>query len=98
MGEEHAVVVDNDIDAYNMDQVEWAIATRFRGDRNLLLVPNVRVSSLDPVADQELELGCKMGIDATRPFSKPKDKFELAKIPQSDYVENILKEHKSQQS
>jgi 3-polyprenyl-4-hydroxybenzoate decarboxylase len=50
------------------------------------------------VADQELELGCKMGIDATRPFSKPKDKFELAKIPQSDYVESILKEHKSQQS
>ena len=94
----HAVVVDNDIDAYNMDQVEWAIATRFRGDRNLLLVPNVRVSSLDPVADQELELGCKMGLDATRPFSKPKDKFELAKIPQSDYVENILKEHNSQQS
>jgi UbiD family decarboxylase len=94
----HAVVVDNDIDVFNMDQVEWAIATRFRGDRNTLLVPNVRVSSLDPVADQELELGCKMGIDATRPFSKPKDKFELAKIPQSDNVESILKEHRSQQS
>jgi UbiD family decarboxylase len=92
----HAIVVDNDIDAYNMDEVEWAIATRFRGDRNVLLVSNVRVSSLDPVADQELELGCKMGIDATRPFSKPKDKFERAKIPQSDYVANILREYISQ--
>lgn len=87
----HAVVVDSDIDAYNMDEVEWAIATRFRGDRGLLLVPNVRVSSLDPVADQELELGCKTGIDATRPFSKPKEKFELAKIPQTPAISKLLK-------
>lgn len=88
----HAVVVDSDIDVYNMEEVEWAIATRFRGDRGLLLVSNVRVSSLDPVADQELELGCKMGIDATRPFSKPKEKFELAKIPQTPAVTRLLKE------
>jgi 2,5-furandicarboxylate decarboxylase 1 len=88
----HAIVVDSDIDVYNMEEVEWAIATRFRGDRGLLLVSNVRVSSLDPVADQELELGCKMGIDATRPFSKPKEKFELAKIPQTPAVTRLLKE------
>jgi UbiD family decarboxylase len=91
----HAVVVDSDIDVYNMEDVEWAIATRFRGDRGLLLIPNVRVSSLDPTADQELELGCKTGIDATRPFSKPKEKFELAKIPQTPTVTKILKELKT---
>ncbi|MFH0897638.1 MAG: UbiD family decarboxylase [Candidatus Bathyarchaeota archaeon] len=86
----HAIVVDSDIDAYNMDEVEWAIATRFRGDRGLLIVPNTRVSSLDPTADQELELGCKVGVDATRPFSKPKEKFETATIPRSKAVDKVL--------
>ncbi|MEM2094533.1 MAG: UbiD family decarboxylase [Candidatus Bathyarchaeia archaeon] len=87
----HAIVVDSDIDVTNMNQVEWAIATRFRGDRGLLIIPNVRTSSLDPTADQELELGCKVGIDATRPFSKPKEKFELAQIKMSPEVETIIK-------
>ena len=87
----HAVVVDSDINANDMNEVEWALATRFRGDRGLLVIPNTRVSSLDPTADQELELGCKVGIDATRPLTKPKEKFELAKIRISSNVESILK-------
>ena len=87
----HAVVVDSDINANDMNEVEWALATRFRGDRGLLVIPNTRVSSLDPTADQELELGCKVGIDATRPLTKPKEKFELAKTQRSQNVENILK-------
>jgi UbiD family decarboxylase len=87
----HAVVVDSDIDAYDINQVEWAIATRFRGDRDLLLVPNVRVSSLDPTADQELELGCKVGVDATRTLTKHRSLFERAKIPRSIKVDKVLK-------
>ena len=86
----HAIVVDSDIDVYDINQVEWAIATRFRGDRDLLLVPNVRVSSLDPTADQELELGCKVGVDATKTLSKNKDLFERAKIPRSTKVDRVL--------
>ena len=89
----HVVVVDSDIDVYNMREVEWAIATRFRGDKGLLIVQNTRVSSLDPTADQDLELGCKVGIDATMPFSKPKDKFEAAKIPHSEIVDKILRKY-----
>lgn len=87
----HAVVVDSDIDAYDTTAVEWAIATRFRGDKDLIIIPNTRVSSLDPTADQKLELGCKVGIDATRPFSKPKEKFEIAEIPHNKNVDRILK-------
>ena len=89
----HAVVVDSDIDVYNMEQVEWAIATRFKGDRDLLVIPNVRVSSLDPTANQELELGCKVGFDATRPLSKPKEKFMSARMPYSELVKRVLKEY-----
>jgi len=86
----HAVAVDHDIDPFDMEQVEWAIATRFRGDEDLLLVPHVRVSSLDPASDQEQELGCKVGIDATRPLSKPVEGFRRPEIPVSDRVRELL--------
>jgi UbiD family decarboxylase len=89
----HAVVVDSDIDPYDMQEVEWAIATRFKGDEDLLIVPNARVSSLDPASDQERELGCKVGIDATRPLSKPAEKFRKAEITVSDRVREILSKY-----
>jgi len=86
----HAVVVDSDIDPYDMKQVEWAIATRFKGDEDLLIVPGVRVSSLDPASDQEKEMGCKVGIDATRPMYKDPQGFKRAEIPISDDLRKIL--------
>ncbi len=89
----HAVVVDSDIDPFDMQQVEWAIATRFKGDEDLLLVPNVRVSSLDPAADQEKELGCKVGIDATRPMFKDPEGFRRAEIPVSEELRKILSKY-----
>ena len=89
----HAVVVDSDIDPFDMQQVEWAIATRFKGDEDLLLVPNVRVSSLDPAADQEKELGCKVGIDATRPMFKDPEGFRRAEIPVSEELRKVLSKY-----
>lgn len=74
----HAVVVDSDIDPYNLVEVEWAIATRFQADRDLMLIMGARGSSIDPSGDQELELTTKMGIDATRKLSKPKEAFSKA--------------------
>jgi UbiD family decarboxylase len=91
----HAVVVDSDIDPFNMTEVEWAIATRFKGDEDLLIVPNSRVSSLDSASDQESELGCKIGIDATRPLNKPAEKFKKAKINVSDHVKKILDKYET---
>ena len=86
----HAVVVDEDIDPFDMEMVEWVIATRFRGDEDMLIVPHVRVSSLDPASDQEMELGCKVGIDATRPLTKPEEDFRRAEIPISEKVKTLL--------
>lgn len=77
----HAVVVDEDIDPYDMNDVEWAIATRVLGDKDILIIPNIRGSSLDPMGDQERALTTKVGIDATHPLSLPKEKFRKAKIP-----------------
>nr|WP_321350380.1 UbiD family decarboxylase [uncultured Methanoregula sp.] len=60
----HVVIVDEDIDPMNPHEVEYAIATRVTGDRDILVVTGVRGSSLDPC---QLEDGTnvKVGIDAT---------------------------------
>jgi len=86
----HAVVVDSDIDVFNVSDVEWAIATRFQASEDLLVIKNVRGSTLDSSADQETGLTSKMGVDATRPFTKPKEKFDKAKIPASKRIDALV--------
>ena len=88
----HAVVVDSDINAFDESEVEWAIATRFQAAEDLVLIENVRGSTLDASADQETGLTSKMGLDATRPFTKPKEKFERAIIPVLKRAERITRE------
>jgi len=88
----HAIVVDTDIDVYNLEEVEWAIATRFQANEDLIIIPNVRGSTLDPSADQETGLTTKLGIDATRPLTKPREKFEPAKMPVNKKVARIIEE------
>jgi UbiD family decarboxylase len=86
----HAVVVDSDINVFDASDVEWAVATRFQASEDLVVIKNVRGSTLDSSADQETGLTSKMGIDATRPFTKPKEKFERAKIPVSRGAEKLI--------
>lgn len=73
----HVVVVDEDINIYDDREVEWAIATRFQADRDLVIVPNARGSSLDPSAEKSLTT--KWGIDATKPLER-KEEFERARV------------------
>lgn len=77
----HVVVVDPDIDVNQLEDVEWAIATRFQGNRGLVMITDARGSSLDASGNQELSLTTKIGIDATRSFLKSREKFERARIP-----------------
>jgi 2,5-furandicarboxylate decarboxylase 1 len=86
----HAVVVDSDINVFDASEVEWAIATRFQASEDLIVIENARGSTLDSSADQETGLTSKMGVDATRPFSKPKEKFDRARIPASRHTEKII--------
>jgi UbiD family decarboxylase len=88
----HAIVVDTDIDVHNMEEVEWAIATRFQGNEDLVIIPNARGSTLDPSANQEDGLTTKIGIDATCPLAKPQEKFMRAKIPSNEHVNKIIEE------
>jgi UbiD family decarboxylase len=86
----HAVVVDSDINVFDPYEVEWAIATRFQASEDVIIMNNVRGSTLDSSADQETGLTSKMGLDATRPYTKPKEKFERAKIPVGKEIEELV--------
>jgi len=85
-------VVDDDIDPTDAVAVEFAMATRFQADKDLVIIKNVRGSSLDPSSDQKKLRTTKMGIDATIPASKRLDGFKLGKIPKSKTnLKNYLK-------
>ena len=68
------IIVDDDIDIFDDRQVEWAVATRFQGDR-MLRIKDAAGSSLDPSADGTT---WKVGIDATRPMNADPKKFKKA--------------------
>lgn len=60
----HVIVVDEDINITNLQEVLWAVATRAQADRDIVVIPGARGSSLDPSAAAE-GVVTKMGIDAT---------------------------------
>lgn len=88
----HVFVVDKDIDIYNPQEVEWAMATRFQGDRQLLIKEKERGSSLDPSAEPGTHLTTKIGFDLTKPLVKTGKNFEKAPFPDVD-LSRFLKEH-----
>jgi UbiD family decarboxylase len=79
-------IVDEDIDPNDANSVEYAMATRFQADKGLVILKNVRGSSLDPSSDQKKLRTAKMGIDATKSLSKNPEGFEIAKIPKAENI------------
>jgi UbiD family decarboxylase len=70
----HVVVVDSDVDLFDTQQVEWAIATRFQAARDLVIFEDQPSSSLDPSAEQapgRKARTSKMALDATIPWDTP---------------------------
>jgi UbiD family decarboxylase len=82
-----AIVVDEDIDPRNPVQVEYAISTRCQADRDLVIIPGAKGSSLDPSSDQENLITTKLGIDATASIFKDSGRFEIARIPGQEKIE-----------
>jgi UbiD family decarboxylase len=76
----HVVVVDDDINIFDPNDVEFAIATRVKGDMDILVISNVRGSSLDPRGAPD-GTTTKVGIDATKVLVE-KENFERAVIPE----------------
>jgi 2,5-furandicarboxylate decarboxylase 1 len=64
------IVVDDDVDIFNMNDVMWAIATRVRAEKDIVFIPGAKSAVLDPTSDPETFTLTKMGIDATRPTGR----------------------------
>lgn len=79
----HVVVVDDDINIYDQQDVEYAIATRVQSDKDIIIIGGAKGSSLDPSGDHKNKLTAKMGIDATISLNKNRDEFIRAKIEDS---------------
>ena len=75
----HVVIVDADVDPFDPAEVEWAIATRFQADRDLVVLADQPGSSLDPSGRHvpgQKACTAKMGLDATMPWGVERAGFE----------------------
>jgi UbiD family decarboxylase len=73
----HVVVVDEDINPEDPHDVEYAIATRVSGDRDVMVITGVRGSSLDP-CQREDGTNVKIGVDATMVLGREADFLRAA--------------------
>ena len=80
----HVIVVDEDVDIHDPAEVEWAVATRFQADQDLVVVPNSQGSRLDPSTRDGV--GAKMGLDATKPLNVDEMRFKRIRVPGEDEV------------
>ncbi len=63
----HVFVVDPDIDIFDSEQMDWALATRFQADRDFITSTGYRAVPLDPSLSGN-RVGAKAGFDLTLPF------------------------------
>jgi len=88
----HVIIVDDDINIYDPNEVEWAIATRFQADKNAIILSNQPGSSLDPSGDLtegKKATTAKAGLDATIPLvttGKGFKKEEYVKVDLNKYL------------
>jgi UbiD family decarboxylase len=80
----HIFVVDKDIDIYNPLSVEWAMATRFQGDKRIIIKDKEPGSSLDPSAEPGTKMTTKIGFDLTKPLVIRGKSFNIAEFPKID--------------
>jgi 2,5-furandicarboxylate decarboxylase 1 len=81
----HAVVVNEDIDIWDLEDVEWAIATRVQADLDVFIVPGANGSPLE--ASHNLRgVSAKMGVDATYPL-KEAERFRRTSIPGEESID-----------
>ncbi|MCA1029850.1 UbiD family decarboxylase [Bacillus timonensis] len=84
----HVVVVNHDVDIYNHEDVEWAIATRVQADTDIFIVPGGKGSPLE--SSHNLRgVTAKMGIDATYPLDQA-EMFQRTHIPFDIQLEDYL--------
>lgn len=84
-------IVDEDVDPWDAGQVAWAISTRMRADRDLLVVPGVRTDRSEPIKHDGTI--AKMGMDATRHEGDRPDWSRA--LPPTDVIQRVALRLKS---
>ena len=84
------ILVDEDVDIFDMNDVMWAMITRMQGDVDIINIPGVRCHPLDPSNDPSCSytirdhgIACKTIFDATVPYNEKK-RFQRAKFMDVD--------------
>ena len=80
----HVFIVDKDIDIYNPLEVEWALATRFQGEDDLVIKAKESGSSLDPSSERSstgTHFTTKLGFDLTKPLATHGKDFAKVLFP-----------------
>lgn len=88
----HVILVDEDVDPFDMNDVMWAMTTRYQGDVDTVFIPGVRCHPLDPSQRPEMSpsirqkgISCKVVFDCTVPYEL-KDMFQRARFMDVDYA------------
>jgi 2,5-furandicarboxylate decarboxylase 1 len=79
------VVVDQDVNIDDSDEIEWAIATRFQADQDLVVVSGAQGSKLDPSSRNGIS--AKMGLDATTPVNSEPLAFKRIHVKGEERVD-----------
>ncbi|UAJ65047.1 UbiD family decarboxylase [Candidatus Schneideria nysicola] len=86
----HVILVDEDVDIFDMNDVIWSLTTRYQGDKSTIFIPGVRCHPLDPSSDpnfsssiQHHGITCKTIFDSTVPFTL-KNKFKRSQFKEID--------------
>jgi 2,5-furandicarboxylate decarboxylase 1 len=77
----HVFVVDPDIDITSDAQMDWALATRFQADRDLVVQRGMRAIPLDPSLEHGKRVGAKAGFDCTVRFGLSGMESSIPKAP-----------------
>jgi UbiD family decarboxylase len=74
----HVIIVDDDVNIFDPNALEWALATRFQADKDTVMLTSQPGSSLDPSGDHsgKKALTTKVGLDATIPSGIDPSKYE----------------------
>ena len=87
------VVVDEDVNVHDMNDVIWAITTRTDAARDITIIDRAPTDTLDP-ASPLVNLGSKLGIDATQKTAEEGFEREIQEKVQVDDDQEKIKENK----
>lgn len=83
----HVIVVNDDVDIFDSQDVEWAVATRVQADLDVIIIPGCQGSPLEP-SHTIRGFSAKMGIDATYPPDLKNLFTRIKKSHNNEFIRN----------